>query len=370
MPRAPRSARTTAIIGAVVAVIAAGLAVGVAGTGPRGAAERDPATERRAGQPDEGRATPSPAPRGNALLGAFVSRGDRSEAGLRAAVAGLEADLGRPLDINHHYRQWFSPEGIVGPLVAWDVAEGRIPMISWHGADSRSITSGERDDWIRRQAQAVAALDSPVLLRYGWEMDSQRNARWAISAADYVAAWRHLRAQFAEVGVANAQWVWCPEAIGFSDGRAQAYYPGDAHVDWLCADGYNFAPGMDGATWRQVPQIFGAFYEWAAPSGKPLMIGETGVQERQPGEKADWIRTTNAALQERLPRIKALIYFDTNARYDWQVTSSPESTAAFRELALDPYWNHWHQAGGARASGVERARRLDAIVAAPAGGGV
>ena len=39
-------------------------------------------------------------------------------------------------------------------------------------------------------------------------------------------------------GATNVGWVWCPLATGFTDGRAQKYYPGDDQVDWLCADVY------------------------------------------------------------------------------------------------------------------------------------
>ena len=59
------------------------------------------------------------------------------------------------------------------------------------------------------------------------------------SGRDFVAAWDHIRAIFAAVGVKNAAWVWCPTANGFNpDGRAAAFYPGDNKVDWICADAY------------------------------------------------------------------------------------------------------------------------------------
>lgn len=272
------------------------------------------------------------------LLGAFVSRGDRSDAGLSAAVIDLEANLGRRLDINHHFVKFFDP--LAHPLAAWDVAEGRIPMLSWHGVSSSTLASGRADDWVAEQAAGVAALQAPVLVRYGWEMDSQRNARWAGTPDEFVAAWRHLRAVFAAEGATNALWVWCPQALGFSNGRADAYYPGEEHVDWICANGYNFSPGKPASGYRQLEQIFRPFYDWAEPLGKPLMIGETGVQERRPGEKAAWIRSANVALQQHMPAVKALVYFDTHAEYDWQLHTTPESFAGFRELANDPYWNH------------------------------
>ena len=63
-------------------------------------------------------------------------------------------------------------------------------------------------------------------------------------AAAYVAAWDHIRAIFTAVGATNVSWVWCPTGIGFEDGRAKPYYPGDNEVDWVCADVYSSPPPM------------------------------------------------------------------------------------------------------------------------------
>lgn len=279
------------------------------------------------------------APETGALLGAHVARERRpAHADKQAGIEALEERLGRRLDVDHHFREFLAPEGVIGPLERWDVEYGRTPMVSWSGHDTEEIVAGAHDDWVRMQANAVGRLDSPVLIRWGWEMESGRNARWVVSAEHYVAAWRHLRRLFAEEGATNAEWVWCPQAISFGGG-AEPYYPGDEHVDWLCADGYNFAPGMPGATWRPFARIFSDFYRWAAPRGKPLMVAETGAQERAPGEKAEWIRRADEVLRKDMPAIKALVWFDTHARYDWRLDTSQEAFDAFAELARHPYWN-------------------------------
>ena len=159
------------------------------------------------------------------------------------------------------------------------------------------------------------------------------------SGADYVAAWDHIRAIFAAVGVQNAAWVWCPTANGFSDGRAAAYYPGDDEVDWICADAYpqyrhyeSFASTVD------------PFLSWASHHRKPVMIGEFGVpQSYGAQQRAQWLR---AAQQVVLAdhQIKALVYYDANpagqgpaGRYS--LGGDGAALAAFRFMARLSYFN-------------------------------
>ena len=127
------------------------------------------------------------------------------------------------------------------------------------------------------------------------------------SGAEYVAAWDHIRAIFAQVGVDNAAWVWCPTATGFADGQAAAFYPGNSEVDWICADAY---PAY-GST-ASFASTVTAFLGWASHYAKPVMIGEFGVPESDgAGQRAQWLRAAGrVVLADR--QIKALLYFDAN----------------------------------------------------------
>jgi hypothetical protein len=273
------------------------------------------------------------APQGGALLGAWITPpGDFTMAGQQAAVTQLESQIGRRLDINHHFFSWDKP--FPSEEERWDLANHRIPMISWGDQDTRRVASGTDDELIRERADAVAALGRPVLLRWFWEMDGNRYRTVAHSPADYVAAWRHLHELFADRGAYNVRWVWCPNASAFGDGTAQRFYPGDAYVDWVCADGYRYP-------WNNASfaDIFKDFHAWGARTGKPLMVGEWGVVERAPGAKAEWLAGARTALKSRLPKIAAVVYFDADRQYDWRLATSPGSLAAFKALAADPYFN-------------------------------
>ena len=50
-------------------------------------------------------------------------------------------------------------------------------------------------------------------------------------------------------GATNVTWAWCgtawgmktPDSATSTAGSAYQYYPGDDVIDWVCADGFNWA---------------------------------------------------------------------------------------------------------------------------------
>lgn len=286
-------------------------------------------------------------PEHGALLGAYVQAAPgatRAEA--RDTVSAFERGIGRPIAIDQHFYPWDSP--FPTWRERWDLAQGRIPMITWGRFSTAAVVSGSQDQLIRARARGVRDLGSPVLFRWSGEMDAPHWAGMIGSPSEFIAAWRHVRSLFDEEGAGNAQFVWCPNASAFESGRAQEYYPGNDEVDWICADGYNWSPlvpgGRPGGPWASFPSIFSSFYRWGLTTGKPMLIGETGAQEDTPGRKAAWITDMGAALRDRFPAIKALVYFDAvsssnqGGTFDWKVDTSPASQAAFAQLAALPYF--------------------------------
>ena len=278
-------------------------------------------------------------PEGGVLLGASISTEIRNLSAERSAVENLEQAIGRTLDIHHNFYTW--DEAFPTDVERSDLQEGRIPMISWNGrgVTTRAIAAGRYDDLIERRARDTKALGQPVLIRWFWEMDGNKKAEFAGTPDQYIAAWRHIVGIFRTQGADNVRWVWCPNASAFNDGEAQAFYPGPDFVDWTCADGYNWAPGRAGDDYRSFKDIFSGFYLWAASQNKPIMVGEFGVQERNPGEKAEWISTTREAIKTDFPLLRAIVYFSANKDYDWRLTTSDSALEAFRQMANDPWFN-------------------------------
>ena len=274
------------------------------------------------------------APARGAWFGYYAQTRTYSQEAAKAAVTNLEAATGRTADIDH----WYEPWGDTFPTwrQPWDFANGRIPMISWGKQRSDLVLSGSEDDYIAARADGIKALGKPVFLRWFWEMAMSENLAYSQSPGAYVAAWRHIHGIFKARAVTNVAWVWCPNASAFKNGSAQRHYPGDDVVDWICADGYNFYPD---SSYREFEPIFDGFYAWASQRPKPLMIAEYGSQVAGPGQRAAWLDAARAALVQKFPRILAVVYFHSNSEHDWTLYDESGALAAFRRMALDPYFN-------------------------------
>jgi hypothetical protein len=273
-------------------------------------------------------------PRAGAMLGAFVQPIRYTDEGLVDAVKDYELILGRPFAVVQDFHPWGEP--FPSPFDRHVVASGSTLLLSWAGTDTSEIAAGRYDAMVRQRALALKALGKPVLLRWRWEMDRPNLQDEIGSPQAYVAAWRHLRSVFAAVGADNVGWVWCPLADGFDTGKAPAYYPGDAHVDWICADVYARDPSV---SFRQLAD---SFLAWAAGHDRPIIFAEVGTQRVGTGARATWLREA-ADWIENFPQIKAFVYFDSDIDRDgrirrWSLRDWPEDVAAMREIGDRPHF--------------------------------
>ena len=281
-------------------------------------------------------------PAQGALLGAFVGTG---------TLAGFEAELGRQVAINHNFVGWTQDWTTMLSSLA---AGGRIPLVTWEawdgtvGAPLTNIIGGTYDSMITARAQSAKAFGKKFFLRWGHEMngnwypwDGANNGANLAATATFVSAYRHIHDLFVAAGATNALWVFCPNVAsvpGDSWNQWQNYYPGDAYVDWMGFDGYNWGTVQATATWQTFPTIAGSIYSSLAAKGKPIMIPETASAE-QGGDKTAWIAGILPAMKTMFPAVKALVWFQMNKETDWRVDSSPSAATAFISLARDPYFN-------------------------------
>jgi len=324
--------RAAAISGLAAVVLAAVVVALTVGLGWKG---------KPAARPAPGPALPStgpvaiPAPARGAYFGAWVDPTMYGQHGHIGAVNALQEQIGRRLDIVHTYLRQDAQFPNASDL-AW-VHQGSTLLVSWALNDSRGIAAGEWDASIRQRAQELKALGKPVFLEWRWEMD-RPNIRFAVGTpADYIAAWKHIRLIFAEQHVTNVAWVWCPTARGFASGSAQAYYPGNGEVDWVCADAYP-RPG----TRASFADVIRPFLSWAARHPKPIMIGEYGVpQSYGESSRTQWLHDAEqTVLRDR--QIKALVYFDSDTTRTSPATSyglDAGPLATFRGIADNRYFN-------------------------------
>jgi hypothetical protein len=264
-------------------------------------------------------------------------------------VERFQDDTGKKPSILHYGQPppWEQP--FDAPTANLVEARGDIPAIdmSTKGVALGAIAAGRFDSSISAWAQAAKAWGHPFFLLLNEEM----NGTWypyspghnGNTAADFVAAWRHMHDVFVAEGATNVTWVWCPNVIDPS-GRGTPLgqlYPGDAYVDWVGLNGYNWG----GKGWQSFAELFGPSYEALrrlAPA-KPILIGETASAEAG-GSKAAWITNALAIqLPHNFPQIKALLWFnwrvyDKGAWREWPIESSPAAQKAFAKAIGSPYY--------------------------------
>lgn len=270
---------------------------------------------------------------------------------LDAAMSAAEARLGRSLDIVHNYHRWDDVFPSASELRR--SGRGQLLLLAWSATrldGSRvpwaDIASGREDAVIDAAAARLAALGRRLFLTFNHEPEDDvgRNG----SAADYVAAFRHIHRRLASEGVSNVVWVWTVMGLTNAPWPA-AYgplYPGPSYVDWIGWDPYNWASCRQRA-WRSFRETVQPFYNWligwTPASGKPFMLAEYGTVE-DPADsthKARWYSNEVAALRT-MPRLHAVVYFDFPAppgNCEWRSDTTTASADAFATAAQGRYVN-------------------------------
>ncbi len=157
------------------------------------------------------------------------------------------------------------------------------------GVSVQSIAAGRSDGYITHFAQAVRALNLPVAISFGHEM----NGNWypwgtsQTTPAQFVAAWRHIHDLFARAGAANVIWVWNPNVINpVPQIQLKSYWPGRAYVSWVGLTGYFATTGPHTFATLYLPTMTRdqAVHRQAVHhrrDGHRVRPGHTGVRARE-----------------------------------------------------------------------------------------
>lgn len=287
-------------------------------------------------------ATPSPATH-TVALGIDVSGDDNA-----ADLSDYTSNAGRSPKLVMWFQSWSEPLYYSSQLPPVDAA-GAIPMITWDPANASggiplaAITSGQYDSYIDSSAQLAKNYGKPLLIRFAHEMNLGSSA-WGPgntgnTPAEFVAAWRYVVTRFAADGATNVQWVWSPNVSCGGSCPFDAFFPGDAYVNYVALDGYNYS-SVDGVPWMSFSQIFASSYDdITALSSRPLMIAETASADAG-GDKAAWIRQSFLTdIPTSFTRIVAVAWFERTKETDWQVNSTAASLAAWREVVDSPIYS-------------------------------
>jgi len=228
-------------------------------------------------------------------------------------------------------------------------SHGSVPLVtlefwSTQNGGLASITNGSKDAYLRTFADAAKAYGGEVWLRPFHEM----NGDWypwggsvgGNTSAQLIAAWRHVHDVFKARGATNVKFVWCvnnDNVPNTSANQIAKYWPGDAYVDSVALDGYNWGTSRTWSSWRSFGSVFGASYNTVAGlTGKPIFVAETGCAE-QGGSKAAWITDMFKSISTTYTRVRGVVWFEANKECDWRVCASTTSAGAYKTAVTAGY---------------------------------
>ncbi|MGE5302607.1 MAG: glycoside hydrolase family 26 protein [Alphaproteobacteria bacterium] len=220
----------------------------------------------------------------------------------------------------------------------WELPVSGKPLQDQTKFSLKRILAGDYDDYIWTWAKASKSLALPYLLRPMHEM----NGNWypwcgtvnGNQPHEYVETWRYLHKIFQAAGATQVSWVWCPYAASFPQWHNNSilcYYPGDAYVDWIALDGYNWGYTQSGSRWQTFEELFSPGYENVTRlTDRPLLLAEIASAETG-GNKSLWIRSAFEALIQSFDRVEGLVWFNTKKECDWRIDSSEDALLSFKE---------------------------------------
>jgi hypothetical protein len=234
----------------------------------------------------------------------------------------------------------------------------------------RAIAEGAGDGYLLSLSARIVQSGAPVYIRLFPEMDNANNAYCAFnqdgssrgashSLASFRAAWRRvvlivrggpvaaidtrLRAlglppvrgtSAAALAHPRVAFLWVPQTAGSPDtpaNSAQAYYPGDAYVDWVGTDFYSRFPNFSGLQ---------RFY--SEHPGKPFAFGEWALWG---GDSPEWVNQLFSFMSTHHQVHMALYNQGERPNGPFRLTQYPSARRAIgqrlassRFLAYAPEW--------------------------------
>jgi hypothetical protein len=268
----------------------------------------------------------------------------------QAQVLADESVLGRQMEGVRDYKSWDST--LFGASQTWMRDTGHILFLSIKAqrtngtqikfADIAAAKPGSalyKD--MQSQAAQIKAFKDLVYIIFNHEPEAtSANGNGPAFAAAFRTFVTVLRAS----GVTNAKYVATFTGWGFSRpdaGNVSNYYPGDAYVDAVGADVYNWA-SCRSQPWTSMASLTAGITAWGlAHPSKALMILEWGSVEdkAQPGHKASWIKDTQALFKtgayHQYTAILQWAGLNTASQCSFFYTTSSTARAAWKTMGDD-----------------------------------
>ncbi|HET7487504.1 MAG TPA: glycosyl hydrolase [Acidimicrobiales bacterium] len=240
-------------------------------------------------------------------------------------------------------------------------ANGNVPLLTWEPFTSAStpadvevrIARGDYDGYVRTWAGRLAGflagadgrLGTPDDRRVYLRLAHEANGDWypwgaamgVNQPSDYVAMWQRVHGLVAAAGLGptTVQWVWAVNGDDVGGFRAEDFYPGDASVDWVAVDAYNWGASQSWSSWKPAADVLGPMVTRlrALAPGKPLGVTETASTSATSAgpsvtAKSAWI----SDLYGWAPAngVGMVVWFDTDKETDWAVFGGSAGDETFK----------------------------------------
>ncbi len=298
------------------------------------------------------------APADGVYFGAYAKpRGNQTAI---QATQQLESKLGSKLPLVRSFARWDT--NVDNRFNNWAVDGDRRLMISvkpqrnngqqvnWSAIANAKPGSQIHNEMVTL-ARRVKNLDGEVWMTFHHEPEAKDRISFGTNT-DYKNAWRAFHTVFEQQNV-SVKWVWTMTSWSFevdtADRRsAGKWYPGDAYVDYLGADPYNWnkCRGNQGERWTELERVIAPFVEFADKHpDKQLVLPEFASAEGTAGQKAQWLDNARAYLKQPdvAARFAAVIYFHDEhpgtPSCNWWLDSSTATLNAAKRIAADPFFD-------------------------------
>jgi mannan endo-1,4-beta-mannosidase len=220
------------------------------------------------------------------------------------------------------------------PLVTWEPFTG----ITTPDDIEVRIANGEYDAYINNWADNMKMFlsgadavygttdDRRVYLRFAHEMNGNWYP-WSASVGnnspiDYINMWQHVKTIFDGKGMdaTRLQWVWSVNNSDVGGFIAEQFYPGDAYVDWIAVDGYNWGTSNNWSSWKTPQQIYSGMIDRLRKlTNKPLAITEFASTTAGGGiaGKSQWLK--DAFDYFATTKVKMAVSFNQDKETDWGI---------------------------------------------------
>lgn len=255
-------------------------------------------------------------------------------------VLEFESRTGTSVDIVAVHIHWGNERDFPSELGRAVLDRGATLMIFWNPMDYRVDTNGQSDfhyrnilngDWdeyIDAFVSDVEGYRGNVIIAPLEEVNGEWVHWSGVGGAygtreEYLATYRYLREKFLHVQNVTFAWVINHVSVPDSDDNAiTRYYPGDAYVDVIGINAFNF-----GTPWIGFDTLVRRVIQELILLEKPILISSTASAEGP--LKPAWIEALFQSGYFRSGVLEGFLWFNENKEKNWLVWSDDASEAMF-----------------------------------------